>query len=77
MAKKTKVAKEPKEATPEKSNSTAEALALLIDMETNNLQSMLSMRNQMTGLCEQSRNSLVLFGKMTGVDTGLLESLKI
>lgn len=73
MAKKTKEVEKEKDSY----GSVEEGLAMLIEMETNELQAIIKMRDTLTDMCVNKKNTLILFGKMTGLDTSLLESLKV
>ena len=64
-------------AEPEKTATIEEIATVLIEMETQELQTMLKLRNMMTEMCINKKNTLVLLGKMTGLETGMLESLKV
>lgn len=66
-----------KEDKVEPKASVEQGLSMLIEMETNELRAILSMRNSLTDICVNKKETLVLFGKMAGLDTSLLESLKV
>lgn len=61
----------------DKVNPIDEILADLIEMETNEMQAMISMRNAMNLLLANKKQTLITCGKKAGLDTGLLESLKV
>ena len=73
MAKKDKVTQK-----PEVNKQTfEEVISMLIEMETNELKSMMLIRNRLSELCENKKTTLINCGRMTGLDTSLLESLKV
>lgn len=72
MAKKAKVETEEKEQV-----NIDEVINKLIDMETTELKTILSLRNTLTQLCQNKKNTLIILGKMAGLETSLLESLKV
>lgn len=73
MAKKDKVTKEPKA----NEQTLEEVVSMLIDMETNELKSMMFLRNRMSELCANKQATLINCGKMIGLDTSLIETLKV
>jgi len=61
----------------DKIEQSEQGLAMLIEMETNELKAILSMRNTLSDICVNKKKTLILFGQMVGLDTSLLESLKV
>ena len=72
MAKKGKV-----KATESPDSDFRKAMLMIIQAEQTNLETLVVMRNRMTDMCVNTKNALVIFGKMAGEDTTELELLKV